>query len=101
MRLAAHQGLDQVVPPRVSAICRHPRDTGATDHVLDRNTLQPNGCRLGQRSIEDALACPVGRFVDPTACACATDDLDELGIDHDVATLGRTAPAARCCASCR
>ena len=86
LRLPAHQRLDQIVAPRVSAIGRHPRHARPPNHVLDRDALQPNGGGLGQRGVQDALTGAVGRLVDTAARARAADHLDELGVDHDAAT---------------
>ena len=97
--LASHQRLDQVVAARVAAVGRHPGHAGAADHVLDRNPLQPNGCRLLQRGIQYALAGAVGRLVHAAADGRAADHLDQLAVDHSAAASVSAAPAARSRAS--
>ena len=101
LRLAAHQGLDKIVPARVATIGRHPRHTRPPNHIFDRDALQPNGGRLRQRGIQDALTGAVGRLVDAAACTRAADHLDNLGVDHDAATSVLATPAARSLAICR
>ena len=101
LRFPAHQRLDQIVAPRVSAVGGHPRHARPPNNVLDRDALQPNGGGLGQRGVQDALTGAVGGLVDTAARARAADHLDELGVDHDATTSERTVPAARSRAICR
>jgi hypothetical protein len=100
LRLPADQRRHQVVPSWIAPIRRHSRDTGPAYHVLDRNALQPNGCGLTARRVQDALAGVVDGLVGSPGRARAADHLDQLQADHDAAT-SRTTPAARASAICR
>jgi hypothetical protein len=99
LRLAPHECFDEVVAARAATVGRHPGYACAADHVLDRNPLQPNGCRFLRCGIEYALAGVVGRLVDAATHGRTADDFDQLAVDHCTAAFFSAAPAARSRAS--
>jgi hypothetical protein len=86
LSLASHQCLDQVIAARVAAVGRHSGYARSTDHLFDRNPLQPNGSCILKRGVQYALARAVGRLVH-AADSRAADDLDQLAVDHSAAAF--------------
>ena len=87
------QPRDQIVAARIAPVGGHPGDAGPAHHVLDGEALQPDGCRLLQRGIQQPLAGAVGGFVDPATGPGAADDDDEVGVDHRATTSGSSGGA--------
>ncbi len=94
LRFPPDQRRDQIVAARIAPVGGHPGDAGPAHHVFDGDALQPDGCRLLQRGIQQPLAGAVGGFVDPASRPGAADDDDELGVDHRATTSGTGTPAA-------